>query len=264
MSLILEALRKSEAQRQLGNAPNLHSATPLIRRERRLPPWLVPALVLMAVGAMAWGLGRMAVPDPGNGDSAPSPAVLEEPIPLPLQPRAAAAVDSAPSVPSQRVGPARPPVAADAGAPAPDAAPSAPPAPAAARTPSPSPAADPAPPSTSGQSTSVPAPAPAPAPAVAEVDPPAPAIRTGASAAGDVEEDLLRLSDLPASQRADLPELRITMHVYSEDRDRRFAIIDGRRVGEGALLPGSAVVDEIRRDGIVVDLGGRRVLLPRP
>jgi hypothetical protein len=34
-------------------------------------------------------------------------------------------------------------------------------------------------------------------------------------------------------------------------------------VGEGAQL-GSAIVLEIRRDGVLLDVSGRRVLLPRP
>ena len=53
------------------------------------------------------------------------------------------------------------------------------------------------------------------------------------------------------------------MHVYNSEPARRFAIIDGQRVTEGAQL-GAAVVTEIRRDGVVLDVGGRRVCVPRP
>ena len=66
MSLILEPPRKSESQRRLGQAPYLH--TPAINATpRRLPRWLVPALEFMLVGALAWWMGRMAVPDPAIG-----------------------------------------------------------------------------------------------------------------------------------------------------------------------------------------------------
>ena len=53
------------------------------------------------------------------------------------------------------------------------------------------------------------------------------------------------------------------MHVYSDEPARRFAIIDGQRVAEGARL-GPGVVAQIRRDGVVIDIDGRRVLLPKP
>ena len=57
--------------------------------------------------------------------------------------------------------------------------------------------------------------------------------------------------------------MKLSMHVYNPDPALRFAIIDGQRVGEGAQL-GSAIVLEIRRDGVLLDVSGRRVLLPRP
>ena len=53
------------------------------------------------------------------------------------------------------------------------------------------------------------------------------------------------------------------MHVYADEPARRFAIVDGQRVGEGALL-GSGRVAQIRRDGVVIEVNGRRVLLPKP
>jgi general secretion pathway protein B len=53
------------------------------------------------------------------------------------------------------------------------------------------------------------------------------------------------------------------MHVWSADPARRFAIVDGQRVTEGALLAGGTVA-QIRRDGVVLELGARRLLLPRP
>jgi general secretion pathway protein B len=57
--------------------------------------------------------------------------------------------------------------------------------------------------------------------------------------------------------------MKLSMHVYDPDPARRFAIIDGQRVTEGSQL-GSATVVEIRHDGVLLDVSGRRVLLPRP
>jgi len=68
---------------------------------------------------------------------------------------------------------------------------------------------------------------------------------------------------LPTEQRSTMPPLKMSMHVWSEQPAERFAIIDGQRVGEGARVPGG-VVAEIRRDGVVLDVGGRLYLLHRP
>jgi general secretion pathway protein B len=78
------------------------------------------------------------------------------------------------------------------------------------------------------------------------------------------EEDAVPpVAVLDPSTRGSLPPMKLSMHVYNADPALRFAIIDGQRVGEGAQL-GSAIVLEIRRDGVLLDVGGRRVLLPRP
>ncbi|MBS0463321.1 MAG: general secretion pathway protein GspB [Proteobacteria bacterium] len=69
---------------------------------------------------------------------------------------------------------------------------------------------------------------------------------------------------LSASERAALPPLKITLHSWSADPARRFMIVDGQRVGEGARLAGGVVLVHIRRDGAELDVNGRRLLLPNP
>ena len=71
------------------------------------------------------------------------------------------------------------------------------------------------------------------------------------------------LASLSATERAALPPLKVSMFVWSPEPARRFAIVDGQRIGEGALLAGGTVA-EIRSDGVVIELAGRRLLLPRP
>ena len=63
---------------------------------------------------------------------------------------------------------------------------------------------------------------------------------------------------------AALPTLKLSMHVYSDDPARRFVIVDGKRLVEGAAVADGVIVDAIRRDGAVLATGGRRVLLSRP
>ena len=75
--------------------------------------------------------------------------------------------------------------------------------------------------------------------------------------------DLPTLAMLDPSERAALPPLKLSMHVWSEAPNARLAIIDGQRVMEGSAI-GESIVAEIRRDGVVLEVHGRRFLLPRP
>ncbi|WP_146907237.1 general secretion pathway protein GspB [Arenimonas daejeonensis] len=82
---------------------------------------------------------------------------------------------------------------------------------------------------------------------------------------GDTTDDPLpRLAELPASDRAQLPPLKLSMHVYAEDPAQRFVILDGKRLHEGASPAAGLVLEQIRRDGLVLSVNGQRVLLARP
>jgi general secretion pathway protein B len=235
MSLILDALRKSEAERRRGQAPTLYSALPA-PASRAYPGWLriapwVAAGVLLLVALFVYldrsgpatkseleeaAAGGVAEPGPLAGDVATGLAA-----PPPAAPPPAAAIVPAPAAPAD----ARAAPGVDALVPPPRAALAAP-----------APFGHP----------------PVPAPATAPAEPAAPA-----------EEALPPIAVLEPSSRSALPPMKLSMHVYDSEPARRFAIIDGQRVTEGAQL-GAAVVTEIRRDGVVLDVGGRRVLLPRP
>ena len=135
MSYILEALKKAQAERQLGNAPTL-DAVPVgapspPARARGVPAIAIGAglAALLVVGAGAWWL------------HAPAPAVLTAVAPAPaavVKTPAPAAVVNAPAVvgaPPLAVAPPSKPAPAPAAAPAPARAPAA----GAAATPSPPP-----------------------------------------------------------------------------------------------------------------------------
>jgi general secretion pathway protein B len=218
MSLILDALRKSEAERRRGQAPDVFAATPGAPPTRAPAPRVWPLLLLgaMLLGSawLIWQAGGERVNDPpateepadGADDAAtPPPRIVVVPAPAPPPPT-------------------RPPRNADA-ARAAEAA------------------------------VAVPAPTQGPMPA-----PPLPTPPTDTVVA---EPELPPVAVLDAGARAALPPLKLTMHVYADDPARRFAIVDGQRVAEGARL-GATVVAQIRRDGVVIEVDGRRLLLPKP
>lgn len=79
--------------------------------------------------------------------------------------------------------------------------------------------------------------------------------------AEDPIENFIRPWELPQSERADFPELRLTVHFYAEREADRFVLINGERYREGQRVgPGTRLV-EIRKRGAVVEFGSYRVLI---
>lgn len=227
MSLILDALRKSEAERRRGQSPDLFAATPgapsAAPPRPRVWPLLLLGAMLLASAWMIWSAGDTAPPAPSPTAADTGGVEVRD-----AAPHANAAPPAAPATPAPRTSAATRPAAPIATrAPAP-AASTLPPAPAFAD----------------------PAMLPAPPPAPPEATPPA-------------DPELPPLAVLDAATRASLPPLKLSMHVYAYEPARRFAIIDGQRVAEGARV-GSGVVARIRRDGVVIEVDGRQVLLPKP
>ena len=72
------------------------------------------------------------------------------------------------------------------------------------------------------------------------------------------------LEALAATDRSALPPLKLSMHVYADTPAQRFVILDGQRLGEGASPANGVVLEEIRRDGLVLSVNGQRLLLARP
>jgi general secretion pathway protein B len=68
MSILLEALKKSEQQRQLGQTPTLqtHTGDQSTRADEQFK-WVVPVLVAISVGVMGWfGWKQFRVPESGS------------------------------------------------------------------------------------------------------------------------------------------------------------------------------------------------------
>lgn len=233
MSLILEALRKSEAERRLGSAPDLLTVMPILRASepRRRWPLAMAGGLLLVVLASTWWWAR-------NTQTVRA-IVAVAPV---TQGTARAAVDATNNVrrePPQAHADVRtlrlPPPITNASR-------------IAAPIPPPVPVATPA----------------EPLPSATEPVQSASASTTTASPTPAAEPALLSLADLSADERNSLPALKVSMHVYADDPSHRFMIIDGQRVGEGARLADGVVLVRIRRDGAELDVRGRRLLLTKP
>jgi len=58
--------------------------------------------------------------------------------------------------------------------------------------------------------------------------------------------------ELPDAIRAEVPEIRFSVLVYANSPDDRFVLINGQRLGEGDTIEAGLVVEEIRRDDVVL------------
>lgn len=282
MSLILEALRKSEAERRRGQAPDLFGQAVPARASHPTAShqWSrLSAIGLSAIAAALIAALLILLWWPRTGADSTRPAAEARgteagvaaavPNVVPAGPRSApASAATSATVASATAPPARvaAPVAAAMprttvpAAPIPAPLPAAarievePPAPAAAATPAVAiaaaarPAAEPA----TLAATTATAPIPLP-PAVTE---PAPA------AARFTGPDVpLRLAELSSEERQQLPTLKVSVHMWAPDGAHRFAIIDGTRVHEGDRV-GDATIEAIEQDGVLLAWRGRRIRLP--
>jgi general secretion pathway protein B len=283
MSLILEALKKSEQQRRLGEAPNFGSPVVATRRRRNLLPVLA-ILIVIAAAAGWWFMRRSPSPAPSvtatstSVDAARS--VAETPIKrdAPAAPAAnrmpdrtrqtgyAAALQK--SEQAKRAAASGNTARAMPPAPAPVATPPEPAATAAATPPAstadksaglhtttPPPTAGP--PAPAAQKPDATAPA---APPVGASSTAAPAPTTKPPAPGTA---LPTIWDLPFATRKDIPALDLSMHVYSADPKERFVVLKGDRHIEGDEVAQDLILREIRQDGLVLEYKGQRFFFPR-
>lgn len=66
--------------------------------------------------------------------------------------------------------------------------------------------------------------------------------------------------ELPLSVRRSIPELKLNIHVYAPEEERRFVLINGTRYGVGDSVDGAQIV-AIRPEGAVMDFQSHRFLL---
>ncbi|GHD64553.1 hypothetical protein GCM10007164_00390 [Luteimonas padinae] len=285
MSLILEALRKSEAERRRGDTPDLRvELPPPAPPKRRLAPlaWIVAGTLLAAIALVAlWPRdGRQAAAEHDRSADAAADT------PASATPRASVDGDAADTARAAAAGstaavrprqdrldggfPAVERIQVPDAAPAPDPAPDLPlaPPPMATRAAEEAAAAAAAASGNTGNTAST---ASTERAGRIQATRPTDVAGTANITDGDAPtaapppagQGALRIAGLSSSQRERLPELKLSLHMWNEDPARRFAVIDGQRRVEGDRL-GDAAITAIDRDGVLLDLDGQAVRVPLP
>lgn len=77
------------------------------------------------------------------------------------------------------------------------------------------------------------------------------------------ESGYMLYQDLAVTAGSDLPQLRLDLHVYAAKPQDRFALINMRKLHEGDSLQGGVRVEAITPDGVVMSHNGTKFLLPR-
>ena len=77
------------------------------------------------------------------------------------------------------------------------------------------------------------------------------------------ESGLMLYQDMAVVQGANLPQLRLDLHVYAAKPQDRFALINMHKLHEGDSLPDGVRVESITPDGVVMSHNGSKFLLPR-
>jgi general secretion pathway protein B len=77
------------------------------------------------------------------------------------------------------------------------------------------------------------------------------------------ESGLALYQDAALAPGANLPQLRLDLHVYAAKPQDRFALINMHKMREGDSLQGGVRVESITPDGVVMSHDGSKFLLPR-
>jgi general secretion pathway protein B len=270
MSILLDALRRSEEQRQLGKTPDIHASTGAGSAPRSpVQRWAPLMLIAVVAIALAWfGWRQFQSPeseDVSAGEMAPAAAepIAAEPdmandSGTSAQPRSR---DSAPLVVASQRTPVETLPADSGSARAGGAAVASDLEPRRARVnesfttfEATQQAADESRelPALAATSPSVPPPAPRQAETPTPGSPTGPATPAAQSGASDPKAtEPISYWALPQGIRDSLPELRITVLVYSERPQDRFVLVGGQRLVEKDQYQEGIVLEEIRREGAV-------------
>jgi len=239
MSFILDALKKSESERQRQSGPALFEVKVAPPRSR-FALWAIALGALLAVNGVV--VGWLLVRGPARHAPA-EPAAQETAAPLP-----------AARSPAAFAGVAEP---------------------AAAVSPAPTPQPLPGPGSALTQSV-VPPPAPVSdaassiSPAAPDAQDLAPAVEP-ARAAPPADDGVIRATasglptyqDAAAAPGANMPELRLDLHAYSAQPGQSFVSLNNKLLHEGDSLPEGVRVEKITPDGVILSYRGSKFVLQK-
>jgi len=249
MSLILDALRKSEHQRQRESGPAM-AVVPQAGAESRRASWplLLAALLALNVVFVGWLLlkdGERPPPPPAGAEAgagqaatlpgANRPSIRENATRSPaVTARSSEALPLADKPPRQEVRP----LSTEVGS-----------------------AASPSPGTASGAASGRPGATAASAGARTADQQPSGDASAADTATADAR--LPRFSDMVVRGELNVPHLHLDIHVYSGDPAERFVFINMQRYNEGQAIREGPSVQRITRDGVVMSHQGRRFFLPR-
>ncbi|HEY2462503.1 MAG TPA: general secretion pathway protein GspB [Steroidobacteraceae bacterium] len=223
MSFILDALKKSEIERQRQSMPGLMNAPTSLRRGR-LPLWAIFLGSLLAINMVVLIIVLMRNGAPPAAATAArhdtSPAGLKQPaVDEHFSPLGTAPV-YAPEIP---VPPAETSSSNEASLVAPRAI----------------------------AQRAAPHSLRRPDPVLTEEEP------------ADNDEVLPSINEINLTGAQALPEMHLDVHVYATKPADRFVYINMRKYREGNTLQEGPVLERIRRDGVVLNYQGVRFILPR-
>ncbi len=225
MSFILDALKKSESDRQRQSGPALYEVKVAPPRTG-LPPWAIAVVALLAVNLLigVWMLLRHPSTRAATENAAAAPVAAPLPVPTAAVQITAPAV--APAAPAPAAVVQAPPVTAGAAGPDGGHAESLTPEDFA-------PASEQAGSALGGH------------------------VRRGTGSGVPLYQDA---ATTPGAQ---LPQLRLDLHAYAARPQDRFVMINMHKVREGDTLPEGVRVDSITPEGAVLSYKGSSFLLPR-
>lgn len=232
MSFILDALRKSELERQRDAAARVMRIPVAQHRNGNLPAWVSALLVVLvlsvvALAGTAWrGWHKRATATPATGPTAAAPKA-----PAPVQPQATPPARSAATVPAGNAA-ARTPADTERARQA------------VARSDRTAPGAAPA----HSEAEAAPSASTPSSPAKPPVRPSNPAV--------------LPSVDELAAEGVQLPALNLQLHVYSKNPSQRFVFINGARYREGQRTADGPIVVSVTPKGTVLSQQGREFFLP--
>jgi general secretion pathway protein B len=230
MSFILDALKKSESDRQRQSGPALYEVKVAPPRSG-LPPWAIAVVILLAVN-LAVGMWLLLRHPGARAASAAETAPASAPV-------ATAPVTAAPLA---APGPAAVVTSAAAGAPL-----------AGAQTP-PAAVMPPAADGGRGDSLTPEDYAPAAEPATSSL---------GGHVRRGTASGVPLYQDAATTPGTNIPQLRLDLHAYAARPQDRWVMINMHKMHEGDTMPEGVRVDSITPDGAVLSYHGSSFLLPR-